>query len=58
MTFNLANGTDRPYKKVNDFLLYIKTSFKHPPQVIKLLPTSIIKRLSKNTSSKEMFGCT
>ena len=37
MTFNLANGTYRSYKKANESLLYSND----PPQVIKQLPTSI-----------------
>ena len=56
VTFNLANGTNRPYKKANEFLLYINTSFNHPPQVIKQLPTSFSKRLSNNSSSEEIFN--
>ena len=40
VTFNLATGTYRPYKKANDPLLYTSTSSKHPPQVIKQLTTS------------------
>ena len=56
VTFNLANGTYRPYKKANDSLLYINTSSNHPPQVNKQLPTSINERLSKNSSSKEIFN--
>ena len=38
VTFSLANGTYRPYKKANESLLYINTSSKHPLQVIKQLP--------------------
>ena len=30
VTFNLASGTYRPYKKANEFLLYINTSSNHP----------------------------
>ena len=55
MIFNLVNGTYRPYKKANESLLYINTSSNHPPQVIKQLPISITERLSKNSSSKEIF---
>ena len=35
-TFNLSNGTYKPYKKPNDTLVYINTSSNHPPQVINL----------------------
>ena len=37
-TFNLNNGTYRPYKKPNDLLLYINKSSNHPPQIINQLP--------------------
>lgn len=49
---SLANGIYRPYKP-NDSLLCINKSSNHPPQVIKQLPTSINKKLSKNSSSEE-----
>ena len=54
--FNLTNGTYRPYKKPNDFLLYVNTSSNHPPQVIKHVPVSIKTRLNKNSSSEEIFN--
>ena len=36
-TFNLSNGTYKPYKKPNKTLLYINTSSNHPPHVIKVI---------------------
>ena len=56
MIFNLANGTYRLYKKANESSLYINTSYSHPSQVIKQLPTSITKRLSNNSSNEEIFN--
>ena len=56
VTFNLTNGTYRPYKKPNDPLLYVNTSSNHPPQVIKHIPISISKRLNKNSSNEEIFN--
>ena len=56
LTFNLANGTYRPYRKANEFLLYINTSSNHPRQVIKQLPTSINEQLGNNPSSEEIFN--
>ena len=55
VTFNLLNGTYKPYKKPNDQLLYANTSSNHPPQIIKQLPTSISNRLSNNSSNKQVF---
>ena len=53
VTFNLASGTYRPYKKANESLLYINTS----PQVIKQLPISISEPLSNNSSKQRNFQC-
>ena len=50
------NDTYRPYKKPNDKLLYIHSSSNHPPQIIKQLPNSIFKRLSKNLFNQETFN--
>ena len=55
ITFNLSNGTYKPYRKPNYNLLYDNTSSNHLPQIIKQLPTSTAKRLSKNSSSIEIF---
>ena len=56
VTFNLANGTYKPYKKANESLLYTNTSSNHPPKGIKQLPTSISERLSNNSSNEEIFN--
>ena len=56
ITLNLQNGTYRPYKKVNNKLLYIHSSSNHPPQIIKQLPNSISERLSKNSSNQGIFN--
>ena len=56
ITFNLNNGTLKPYKKANDSLLCIKKSSNHPPQIIKQLPKIISDRLSKNSSNEEVFN--
>ena len=55
VTFILANGTYRPYKKANESLLYINTSSNHPSQVTKQLPTSTSERLSNNSSNEKIF---
>lgn len=56
VTFNLNNGTYRPYRKANDKLLYINTSSNHPPSIIKQIPPSINRRLSDNPSNQEIFN--
>ena len=55
-TFNLSNGTNRPYKKPNDLLLYIDKSSNHPLQIINQLPKIINERLSRNSSNEEGFN--
>ena len=56
ITFNLNNGTYRPYKKPNDLLLYINKSSNHPPQIINQLSKIINERLSINSSNEEVFN--
>ena len=58
VSLNLWNGTYRPYKKLNDSLLYIRNLSNHPPNVIKQIPNSIHKRLPKNSSNEEIFRTT
>ena len=56
LTFNLEDGTYRPYKKPNDKLMYINTSSNHPKQIIDQIPLSINKRLSNNSSNEKIFN--
>ena len=55
VTFNLLDGTYKPYKKPNDQPLYVNASSNHPPQIINQLPISISNRLSNNSSNKQVF---
>ena len=54
LTLNLNNGTDKPYLKSNDKILYIHAKSNHLPNVIKQLPVPIASRLSNlsNNSTK------
>ena len=45
LTFNLLDGTYKPYKKPNNQLLYVNTLSNHPPHIIKQLRTSTSNRL-------------
>ena len=56
VTFDLATGTYRPYKKPNDKILYVHVASNHPPNILKQIPESISKRLSRNSSNKEIFN--
>ena len=54
VTFNLERTTYRLCKKPNDNLMYINTSWNHPPQIIKHI-TQTISETSRNSSSAEIF---
>jgi len=54
-TFNLSDGTYKPYKKPNDDKVYINASSNHPPNIIKQLPHNISKRISDVFSNLEIF---
>ena len=56
ITFNLNNGTYRPYKKPNYLLSYINKFSNHPPQIINQLPKTINDCLSRNSSDEEVFN--
>ena len=55
MTLNLNNGSFRPSHKPDDIIQYINKESNHPTNLIKHLPASIGKRLSKNSSDKKIF---
>ena len=55
VTFNLNDGTYRPYKKPNDEATYVHKESNHPPNVIKKLPSMIEKRISDLSATKEIF---
>ena len=55
LTFNLNNGTYKPYRKPNDETMYVHRESNHPPSVIKTLPEMIEKRISELSSTKEIF---
>ena len=58
VTFDLTNVRFRPYKKPNVKLLYVHTSFNHPPQIIMQLPNTIKERLCYNSSFETVLSFT
>ena len=54
LTLNFKTESHQPSRKPNNNPIYIDINSNHPPQILKKLPKSISKRLSKN-SSKEVF---
>ena len=55
VTFNLKDGTYKPYKKPNDIPIYININSNHPSNIIKQIPTIISKRMSEISSNEEIF---
>ena len=56
VTFNLTNGSYKPYMKPNNKLSYVHQQSNHPPALLKNIPRNINKRLTSISSSKEVFG--
>ena len=56
VTFNLTDGTYKPFSKPNNTTRYINSKSNHPPNIIKQLPKSIGKRISINSSNEEIFN--
>ena len=56
VTFNLITGLYTTYKKPNDNLLYINTSYDHSPQIVKEIANSINKRLCENSANEQVFN--
>ena len=52
---DLERDAYRPYIKPNDKPSYVHSLSNHPPGIIKNIPVSINKRLSKISSTKEAF---
>ena len=52
---DLNDGTYKPFNKPNNSPTYLHVESNHPPSVIKQIPLSISKRISNNSSSKQIF---
>ena len=55
LTFDLEGDLHRPYRKPNDKPCYVHAQSNHPPACLKAVPQNINHRLSKLSSSKEIF---
>ena len=55
-TFNLSNGSYKPYHKPDDETSYIYVKSDHPPSIIKQLPASVERRISDLSSTEEIFN--
>ena len=56
VTLNLNTGTTKPYRKPDDKTNYITVNSDHPLSIIYQLPLSVEKRLSKLSSSEDIFN--
>ena len=56
ITFDLVNNTYKPYRKPNNEPQYINNQSNHPPSIIKQLPKSVEKHLSKISSNVDVFN--
>ena len=55
VTFNLDDGTYKPYTKPNNEIKYIQENSNHPPSVIRQIPLSIESRLSTLSLNEKIF---
>ena len=53
--FNLEDGSYAPFIKPNTNTKYVSTQSNHPSKIISMIQPNVCKRLSTNSSSKEMF---
>ena len=56
VTFNLCTGKYQLYKKPNEKPIYINVNSNYPPNIIKVLPNNISKRISNISSAKSTFN--
>ena len=58
LILNFKTESYQLFRKLNNDLIYIDINSNHPPQILKQLPKSISKRLSENSSPKEVLDKT
>ena len=56
VTFNLNDGTLRPYEKPDNITQYIRAESNHPPNIIKAIPKTIGKRPYQLSSCENIFN--
>ena len=56
MTFDFEKNLYKRYRKPNNSPIYINKNSNHPPNVLKHLPKSIAKCVSKTLSSEQIFN--
>ena len=56
VTFNITDFSYHPFNKTNNEINYIHKQSNHPPSIIKQLPLSVERRLSKLSSNEKIFN--
>ena len=56
ITFNLEDGSYKPYKKPNNDPRYVHVESNHPPNITKQIPQSVSKRISANSCNVAVFN--
>ena len=56
VTFNLRDGSFRPYSKDAGDPVYINTASNHPKSIIKQIPNSVNSRINLISSSRRVFN--
>ena len=55
ITLDMKNETFQPFTKPNNQHFYVHRQSNHPPSILKNIPASVNQRLSRLSSSKEIF---
>ena len=55
ITFDLNTGSYCQYRKPNNDTRYVNAKSNHPPSILKQIPADISKRISTNSSNKQIF---
>ena len=56
VTFNLTDSSYCPFNRTNNEINYIHKQSNYPPSIIKQLPLSVERRLSKLSSNEKIFN--
>ena len=56
VTLNLTTGKEQSYNKADNNPLYINIVSNHPPNVIKILPGNISKRINNFSAAETTFN--
>ena len=56
VNLDLSSGLFKPYRKENDYPLYIHKHSNHPPAVVKNIPAAVNRRLCSISSNAAVFN--